>query len=86
MKALSDDFMKMVSGGTLPDDWEEDVDDLIKRFKNYSGDGFEFGSIPGVTKDAEGMIKLLKTSWEGEIDLSKEELETVFNYIRNNYR
>lgn len=86
MKALSDDFMKMVSGGTLPEGWEEDIDYMIEGFKNYNGDGFEFGSISGITRDAEGMIKLLKTSWEGEIDLSKEELETVFNYIRNNYR
>ena len=57
MKALSDDLLKKISGGVLPEGWEEEVDDMIAEFNSM-----DFVDVP---KSAESMILVLNIRKKG---------------------
>lgn len=84
MKMISDEVLNMISGGVLPDGWQEEINEWIKMYSNF--DERELGRI-GYTKDADGMIMMLRSNYrEDESNISPADINIICDYIRNNYK
>lgn len=84
MKMISDEVLNMISGGVLPDGWQEEINEWIKMYSNF--DERELGRI-GYTKDADGMIMMLRSTYrEEESNVFPADIDIICDYIRNNYK
>ena len=85
MDRLTDDVMKLISGGVLPEGWQTEVNGYIKQFKTL--DEHELRRVSGVEKKAEGLIALLKKHYrEDESNISPADFDELCGYIRQTYK
>jgi hypothetical protein len=80
---VNEESLDKVSGGKLPVIWKSVITAGIKEFKSKSE--AEIVSM-GYTKDAQGLINyLLDQNFAAQLNLTEEDIETVKNFILNNY-
>lgn len=80
--ALDDRLISMVSGGYLPEGWQDCVKDSIINFLKMSDE--ELSSY-GCTRNAESLIATMDEDFRIQEGLTDDELQQVRDYIRSNY-
>lgn len=83
-KALSDEILNKISGGVLPEGWQDEAMEMIRQFKTYVDPAKV--KEKGYNSDAEALVAMIRLSYtEDESNISPADLEVLCDFILKNY-